>query len=122
MHGRSRGGLTTKIHALVHANGCRVPCNSRKAKHDGRSAAAMLGGFGPDQICWPIAPMTAMPSERRGQNKAPGPTLVPAKAGIKPMTGRVKRLPLQPFAANARALRSFPQNTRANRQLSWDAR
>ena len=48
--GRSRGGLTTKIHALVDANGLPVKLKLTAGQaHDGRSAADMLGDIGPDQ-------------------------------------------------------------------------
>jgi len=48
--GRSRGGLTTKIHALVDANGLPVKLKLTEGQaHDGRSAADMLGDIGPDQ-------------------------------------------------------------------------
>jgi transposase len=40
---RSRGGLTTKIHALVDANGLPVTLKLTEGQaHDGRSAADML--------------------------------------------------------------------------------
>ena len=49
--GRSRGGLTTKIHALVDANGLPVALKlSEGQAHDGRSAADMLGGLSAGQI------------------------------------------------------------------------
>jgi transposase len=49
--GRSRGGLTTKIHALVDANGLPVALKlSEGQAHDGRTAADMLTGLGPGQI------------------------------------------------------------------------
>lgn len=45
--GRSRGGLTTKIHALVDANGLPVALKLTEGQaHDGRSAADMLQGLG----------------------------------------------------------------------------
>ena len=48
--GRSRGGLTTKIHALVDANGLPVVLKLTEGQaHDGSSAADMLGGIGADQ-------------------------------------------------------------------------
>lgn len=41
--GRSRGGLTTKIHALVDANGLPITLKLTEGQaHDGRSAADML--------------------------------------------------------------------------------
>ena len=45
--GRSRGGLTTKIHALVDANGLPILLKLTAGQaHDGRSAADMLAGLG----------------------------------------------------------------------------
>lgn len=49
--GRSRGGLTTKIHALVDANGLPIHLKlSEGQAHDGRSAADMLDGITDGQI------------------------------------------------------------------------
>jgi transposase len=49
--GRSRGGLTTKIHAVVDANGHPIALKlSEGQAHDGRSAADMLGSVGDGQI------------------------------------------------------------------------
>jgi len=49
--GRSRGGLTTKIHALVDANGLPITLKlSEGQAHDGRSAADMLDDLGNGQI------------------------------------------------------------------------
>lgn len=49
--GRSRGGLTTKIHALVDANGLPITLKlSEGQAHDGRSAADILDGLGDGQI------------------------------------------------------------------------
>lgn len=49
--GRSRGGLTTKIHALVDANGLPITLKlSEGQAHDGRSAADMLGNLANGQI------------------------------------------------------------------------
>jgi len=49
--GRSRGGLTTKIHALVDADGrpIRLKLTAGHA-HDGRSAADMFETLGSGQI------------------------------------------------------------------------
>jgi transposase len=42
--GRSRGGLTTKVHALVDADGLPIALKlSEGQAHDGRTAADMLG-------------------------------------------------------------------------------
>jgi transposase len=49
--GRSRGGLTTKIHALVDANGLPITLKLTEGQaHDGRSAVDMLGGLQKGQI------------------------------------------------------------------------
>ena len=49
--GRSRGGLTTKIHALVDANGLPILLKLTEGQaHDGRSAADMLDRIGKDQV------------------------------------------------------------------------
>ena len=49
--GRSRGGLTTKIHAVVDANGNAVSLKLTEGQaHDGRSAADMLDTVGEGQI------------------------------------------------------------------------
>ena len=49
--GRSRGGLTTKIHALVDANGLPITLKLTEGQaHDGRSAADMLGEIGDGQV------------------------------------------------------------------------
>ncbi len=45
--GRSRGGLTTKIHALVDALGLPIELKLTEGQaHDGRSADDMLGSLG----------------------------------------------------------------------------
>ncbi len=49
--GRSRGGLTTKIHALVDAEGLPVALKVTEGQaHDGRSASDMLENLGHGQI------------------------------------------------------------------------
>ena len=49
--GRSRGGLTTKIHALVDAGGLPVALKLTEGQaHDGRSAIDMLQTLGPGDI------------------------------------------------------------------------
>lgn len=49
--GRSRGGLTTKIHALVDANGLPIGLKLTEGQaHDGRSAANMLTDIRDDQV------------------------------------------------------------------------
>lgn len=49
--GRSRGGLTTKIHVVVDANGNPVSLKLTEGQaHDGRSATDMLDTIGEGQI------------------------------------------------------------------------
>ena len=49
--GRSRGGLTTKIHALVDANGLPIRLKLTEGQaHDGRSADDMVDEIGTGQI------------------------------------------------------------------------
>ncbi len=49
--GSSRGGLTTKIHALVDAEGLPVTLKLTEGQaHDGKSAEDMLGAVGEGQI------------------------------------------------------------------------
>ena len=49
--GRSRGGLTTKIHALVDAEGLPIVVKLTEGQaHDGRSAQDMLGDLTEGQI------------------------------------------------------------------------
>jgi transposase len=49
--GRSRGGLTTKIHAMVDANGNPIALKlSQGQAHDGRSADSLLDTIGEGQI------------------------------------------------------------------------
>jgi len=49
--GRSRGGLTTKIHAFVDARGLPIALTlTRGQAHDSRSAADMLGTLGKGDV------------------------------------------------------------------------
>ena len=49
--GRSRGGLTTKIHVLVDANGLPIALKLTEGQaHDGRSAADMFNTVGQGHI------------------------------------------------------------------------
>ena len=81
--GRSRGGLTTKIHAVVDANGLPVVLKlSEGQAHDGRNAEGMLDHIGDGQI---LLADRAYDSDRlRDEMSERG-----AFANIKPMPGRV---------------------------------
>ncbi|MBA8819669.1 hypothetical protein FHW00_001996 [Ochrobactrum sp. P6BSIII] len=49
--GRSRGGMTTKIHAFADAVGCPIHLKLTAIQtHDGRSAVDMFEAVGPSQI------------------------------------------------------------------------
>jgi transposase len=49
--GRSRGGLTTKIHAMVDAEGLPIALKLTEGQaHDGRAAQDMLDTLGPGDI------------------------------------------------------------------------
>ena len=81
--GRSRGGLTTKIHALVDANGNPIALKLTEGQaHDGRSAADMLDRIGAGQI---------LLADRAYDSDALRETLAArgAWANIKPMPRRV---------------------------------
>lgn len=84
--GRSRGGLTTKIHALVDANGLPVALKLTAGQaHNGRSATDMLDGIGEGQIL--LADRGYDSDALRKIMKDRG-----AWANIKPMPGR-KNIP-----------------------------
>jgi len=85
--GRSRGGLTTKIHALVDANGLPIALKLTEGQaHDGRSAADMLDSVGEGDVL--LADRAYDADGLRAALAAPG-----AWANIKPMPNR-KRHPV----------------------------
>ena len=88
--GRSRGGLTTKIHALVDANGLPITLKLTAGQaHDGRSAADMLDAIGEDQV---------LLADRAYDSDALRKSLTDrgAWANIKPMPNRKNSLPSAP--------------------------
>jgi len=96
--GRSRGGLTTKIHALVDANGNPIALKlSAGQAHDGKSAADMLGALGAGQIL--LADRAYDSDVLRASMAKRG-----AWANIKPMPGRVNRPAFSPFLYRFRNL------------------
>ena len=96
--GRSRGGLTTKIHALVDANGLPVRLKLTEGQaHDGQSAADMLAGLGPSQIL--MADRAYDSDALRQMMAAQG-----AWANIKPMPRRVNVPAFSPFLYRYRNL------------------
>ena len=89
--GRSRGGLTTKIHALVDANGLPIILKLTEGQaHDGRSAADMLDHIRTGQIL--LADRAYDSDALRLEMSERG-----AWANIKPMPGRVNIPAFSPF-------------------------
>jgi transposase len=81
--GRSRGGLTTKIHALVDASGLPIALKLTKGQaHDGQSARDMLTTLGEGNI---------LLADRAYDSDALRKTLTErgAWANVKPMPNRV---------------------------------
>ncbi len=96
--GRSRGGLTTKIHALVDANGLPIVLKLTEGQaHDGRSAKDMLGGLGQGDIL--LADRAYDGDELRRSVAEQG-----AWANIKPMPNRVNIPAFSPFLYRYRNL------------------
>jgi transposase len=96
--GRSRGGLTTKIHALVDADGLPIAITlSEGQAHDGRSAAPMLGGLGPGQTL--LADRAYDSDALRAAMAAQG-----AWANVKPVSRRRERPAFSPFLYRYRNL------------------
>ncbi len=96
--GRSRGGLTTKIHALVDAQGLPIALKLTQGQaHDGRSAADMLDGIGQDQV---LLADTAYDSDALRNSLAERG----AWANIKPMPNRVNIPEFSPFLYKYRNL------------------
>ena len=83
--GRSRGGLTTKIHALVDADGLPVALKLTEGQaHDGASATDMLAGLRAGQIL--LADRAYDSNALRQALKSRG-----AWANVKPVTRRVAK-------------------------------
>ena len=83
--GRSRGGLTTKIHALVDADGLPIAIKLTEGQaHDGRSAEDMLGGIGEGQIL--LADRAYDADQLRDDLAARG-----AWANVRPMPNRKRK-------------------------------
>ncbi len=83
--GRSRGGLTTKIHAVVDANGLPITLKLTEGQaHDGRSAQDMLDTVGANQT---------LLADRAYDSDALRQTLAErgAWANVKPMPNRKRR-------------------------------
>jgi transposase len=96
--GRSRGGLTTKIHALVDARGLPIALKLTPGQaHDGRSAADMLHTLGDGDVL--LADRAYDSDALRTEMAARG-----AWANIKPMPGRKRRPAFSAFLYRYRNL------------------
>ena len=96
--GRSRGGLTTKIHALVDANGLPLALKLTEGQaHDGRSASDLLGQITKGQTL--LADRGYDSDAHRRALKERG-----AWANIKPMPNRVNVPSFSPFLYRYRNL------------------
>ena len=96
--GRSRGGLTTKIHALVDANGLPIALKLTAGQaHDGKSAQDMLGTVGDGDIL--LADRAYDSDALRIEMAARG-----AWANIKPMPGRRRKPAFSAFLYRYRNL------------------
>jgi transposase len=85
--GRSRGGLTTKVHALVDARGLPIALKLTPGQaHDGRSAADMLTALKRGQTLLADAAYDSDALRRDLRERG-------AKGEIKPMPGRLITLP-----------------------------
>lgn len=73
--GRSRGGLTTKLHAVVDANGLPVRLGLTGGQaHDNRLCSTLLGTRHRTRNSWPTGDTTRTGSEPSSQSAARGPT------------------------------------------------
>ena len=96
--GRSRGGLTTKIHALVDANGLPIAIKLTEGQaHDGHSATDMLDGVQAGQIL--LADRAYDSNALRNTMHVRG-----AWANIRPMSRRLAPPVFSPFLYRYRNL------------------
>ena len=96
--GRSRGGLTTKIHALVDARGLPITLKLTPGQaHDGRSAADMLATLGEGDVL--LADRAYDSDALRADMAARG-----AWANVRPMPNRKQRFAFSPFLYRYRNL------------------
>lgn len=96
--GRSRGGLTTKIHALVDARGLPIALKLTPGQaHDGKSATDMLDTLGQGDVL--LADRAYDSDVLRTEMAARG-----AWANVKPMPGRKRRPAFSAFLYRYRNL------------------
>lgn len=96
--GRSRGGLTTKIHAVVDAEGNPIPLKlSGGQAHDGRSATDMLESIGPGQTLLADRGYDSDSLRRKLADRG-------AWVNVKPLPGRVNIIVFSPYLYRFRNL------------------
>ena len=96
--GRSRGGLTTKVHVLVDANGNPIALKLTEGQaHDGKSASDLLSSLGMGQIL--LADRAYDSDALRNDLAERG-----AWANVKPMPNRVNIPAFSPFLYRYRNL------------------
>lgn len=96
--GRSRGGLTTKIHALVDVRGLPITLKLTPGQvHDGRSAADMLDTLGDGDVL--LADRAYDGDALRAEIAARG-----AWANVRPMPNRKRHPPFSAFLYRYRNL------------------
>jgi len=96
--GRSRGGLISRIHALVDAEGRPVALTITPGRaHDGRSATDMLGGLGEGQVLLGDRAYDSDALQARMSEQG-------AWANVKPMPNRKQVLAFSPFSYKYRNL------------------
>jgi transposase len=96
--GRSRGGLTTKIHAVVDANGLPIALKLTEGQaHDAPPAMDLLGAMGPGQI---------LLADRAYDSDALRASLATRGvwANVKPRTNRTRTLAFSAFLYKERNL------------------
>lgn len=94
--GRSRGGLTTKIHVITDARGLPITLKPTAGQaHDGRSADDMLGTVGPGQTLLADAAYDSNPLRDHLAD-------IGAKAVIRPIPRRSAPPPLDRHAYRRR--------------------
>lgn len=95
---RSRGGLTTKLHAVVDANGLPINlCLSEGQAYDGHSPHPLLNNLVPGSILLADRTYDADKVRHAIANKG-------AFANIPPMPQRTRRPPFSPFLYRHRNL------------------
>lgn len=127
--GRSRGGLTTKIHALVDACGLPILLKLTEGQaHDGCSAKDMLGTLGRGDVLLAdrAYDSDALREDLAGRGARANVRLMPNRVNLPPFSKRLYRqrnlverffinssisAPLQPVTTSATTTISHPSNS-----------